>query len=622
MTDIYHLDFETRWSTEYSVTKMSVIEYVLDPRFYVHMLGIARNNEMPIVLANDEIEPYFKRQNLNNAVIQSFNNQFDGLILAQKYNIKPKLWLDSLSMARAFLPPVLQRNDLGSVASYMQLGHKGTNLIQSKGHDFLPHEIFYAIAEYCRQDVHLSRRIYQTLKPKLTKDLIRLMDWVTRMATEPCLQINTDILEKLISKETKDKQKLAAKLLMAYDIHKIQLTSSKQFAGLLVELGVDPPTKISPTTGLQTFAFAKTDTEYLALGEHPKKAVRVVYKARRIFKSIHKLSRAEAYYNVGKVAPAWPVGIRYAGAVQTKRTSGNKTGGGNPQNLTRGSELRDAIYAPDGFTLVVADSKNIELRVCRTLAGCHEEMLAMHNGLDLYKSMASDIYFVSYDEVTKIQRFLGKTAELSLQYQSGSKKFQLTCDLAGIDLEAANTTSYGIVNMWRKKWFKVVDLWNMGQSFIQAFPYSKPDVSECTEAQTVLVYIAKRAGLHYDYKLKATPAIYLPDGLTIDYAGLNRHSGTYNHKNVDTNIYGGKVMQNWSQALANCVMQWQVNELLKQKIRPAMFVHDEVAVCCPYDEADDIAKAVKQVMSTPPPWWPKLLVDVSIDTNDVYGEAK
>ena len=45
MNDLITLDFETRWSNEYTLRKMTTEEYVRDARFYSHMLGCKVNNE-------------------------------------------------------------------------------------------------------------------------------------------------------------------------------------------------------------------------------------------------------------------------------------------------------------------------------------------------------------------------------------------------------------------------------------------------------------------------------------------------------------------------------------------------------------------------------------------------
>ena len=80
----------------------------------------------------------------------------------------------------------------------------------------------------------------------------------------------------------------------------------------------------------------------------------------------------------------------------------------NLQNLKRGGELRRSILAPKGHVIVVADSAQIEARVLAWLAGQLDIVNAFAMKEDVYKLMASAIYGVPVDQVTKDQRFIGK----------------------------------------------------------------------------------------------------------------------------------------------------------------------------------------------------------------------
>jgi hypothetical protein len=54
------------------------------------------------------------------------------------------------------------------------------------------------------------------------------------------------------------------------------LRSSAKFAALLAEFGVKAPMKLSPTTGKETYAFAKTDEEFKTLQEHENEYVQLL----------------------------------------------------------------------------------------------------------------------------------------------------------------------------------------------------------------------------------------------------------------------------------------------------------------------------------------------------------
>lgn len=84
---------------------------------------------------------------------------------------------------------------------------------------------------------------------------------------------------------------------------------------------------------------------------------------------------------------------------------------GRPMDLFS-SALRGVIIPTPGFELFCGDFSSIEARVLLWLAGDSKGLKEYEEGVDTYKSMASVIYGVPYDEVTDDQRFLGKSVIL------------------------------------------------------------------------------------------------------------------------------------------------------------------------------------------------------------------
>ena len=144
--------------------------------------------------------------------------------------------------------------------------------------------------------------------------------------------------------------------------------SNPKFAELLIEQGVTPPTKISATTGKETYAFAKTDEGFKELLEHDNPYVQALASARIGNKSTIEETRTENFIQIANRGKL-PVPLKYAGAVVSHRWSG--VDGINLQNLPRTSELRRAICAPVGYKLVASDLSNIELRLAYWFAQSH-----------------------------------------------------------------------------------------------------------------------------------------------------------------------------------------------------------------------------------------------------------
>ena len=100
----------------------------------------------------------------------------------------------------------------------------------------------------------------------------------------------------------------------------------------------------------------------------------------------------------------------------------------NLQNLPRrganANMLKRGIIAPHGYSIIDADSAQIEARVLAWLAEQDDLTEAFAKGEDVYKKMASRIYDVPEEDITKEQRFVGKTTILGAGYGIGALKFQ------------------------------------------------------------------------------------------------------------------------------------------------------------------------------------------------------
>ena len=85
--------------------------------------------------------------------------------------------------------------------------------------------------------------------------------------------------------------------------------------------------------------------------------------------------------------------------------------------------LRGGLCAPPGRRLYVADYAAIEARVLVWLANDEAALNVFRAGKDIYKDMATAIYGCLYEEVDSEQRRMGKQAILGLGYQMGAPKF-------------------------------------------------------------------------------------------------------------------------------------------------------------------------------------------------------
>lgn len=162
--------------------------------------------------------------------------------------------------------------------------------------------------------------------------------------------------------------------------------------------------------------------------------------------------------------------IQYGGAKRTLRFAGK---GFQPQNLARGyyhddeldkgisallkgrahrrfdvakltaSTVRSCIIPEVGHKFVVADYSNVEGRGLAWLAGEDDLIEVFVNGVDVYKKLASTVFNVAYEAVTKDQRQIAKAMVLGLGYAGGVGAFVTFAKNLGLDLNDMTNTLDG-----------------------------------------------------------------------------------------------------------------------------------------------------------------------------------
>ena len=405
--DILTIDFETFYDQKFSLSKMTTEEYIRDPRFETIGVSVKRNDEPAVWFSGTKAQTkqWLDKFLWHSSVAVAHNAMFDMAILNWQFDIRPKRIVDTLSMLRAIDGPDAG-NSLAKAAIRYGLGLKGTEVLDALGKrrvHFTPEELSrYGV--YCCNDGDLTYDLFKALVPSFPIVELNLVDLTIRMFTEPVLGLDGLAMTKHLHSVREKKARLLEKAL----VDKKQIMSNAKLAQLLTMLGVVPPTKISPKTGKEAFAFAKSDEGFKALLEHPNPIVQSLVSARLGVKSTLEETRTERFIAIANRGTL-PVPLRYYGA-HTGRWSGEDKI--NLQNLPRGSALKKAILAPKGTVYIDCDSSQIEARTLAWLAGQNDLVEAFDKGEDVYKIMASSIYGVPLEEVTKDQRFVGKTTIL------------------------------------------------------------------------------------------------------------------------------------------------------------------------------------------------------------------
>ncbi len=401
------IDFETFYDKTYSLSKMTTEEYVNGDEFEVIGVGIKVDDKPTIFYTGtkEELKAYLDLYDIPNQILLCHNTFFDATILSEYFGITAKKYLDTLSMARA-IHGISVGGSLAKLVEHYELGAKGTEVVNALGKhlkDFTEEELA-RYGEYCVNDVEVTHKLFHALMPHFNTQELSLIDITIKMATNPTLTIDLPMLESYLHEVRTKKEDLLSRVIA----DKKELMSNPKFAALLEQYGVEPPMKVSPTTGKLTYAFAKTDDGLKDLLEHENPDVQALVATRLGVKSTIEETRTERFIGIAKRTNYLPIPLNYYGAA-TGRWS---AGGGqkvNFQNLPRESTLKKAIVAPDGMVVVGADLSNIELRVGLWVCNEMEALKSLGDGRDLYKEFASLAFNVDYDEVTKAQRFIGKT---------------------------------------------------------------------------------------------------------------------------------------------------------------------------------------------------------------------
>ena len=608
--NIITVDFETYYDKTFSLSKLTTEQYVRSPEFEVIGLGVKVNGGETDWISGsfDAIKEYLHANyDWENAAVLAHNTLFDGAILSWLFDIHPRLWLDTLCMARA-LHGVEVGGSLKFLAERYAIGEKGDEVIHALGkrrEDFDGAEL-ERYGDYCIQDVELTYNLFNIfMRKSFPKKELKVIDMTLRMFIDPVLELDVDKLEGHL--DTLQEQK--DRLLEECGIGKDELMSNPKFAKALEALGVVPPTKISPRTGKEAFAFAKSDEAFKALQEHEDPRVQALVAARIGLKSTLEETRTERFIDIG-LRGTLPVPIKYY-AAHTGRWGGlDKI---NLQNLpSRGENakvLKSCICAPEGYTLIQADSAQIEARVLAWLAGQNDLVEAFTKGEDVYKIMASAIYNKPVGEISGSERFVGKTTILGAGYGMGAIRFRE--QLKGMGVEIEQEEAARIIRVYREKNGHITNLWRQAQSMLSNMyqDYSSD--------------LGREGVLDVRGHLKA---IQIPSGLKMYYNGISAEEGekglqfSYKTRRGWVKIYGGKVVENVCQAIARCVMSDQMLQISK-KYRVLLTVHDSVVCCVRDEEVDEAAHYIDSCMRYVPDWADGLPVRGDVEIGKNYGDC-
>jgi DNA polymerase len=662
---ILAVDFETSWGREVKLgfSCQTNEEYLRDPRFKAWGLSWkdVNLNEPEIWQEGQKVRTgsvWVRRNGVQDwansidwtrTALVCQNTQFDGSILSWHYGVQPCFMFDTLSMGRA-LHGVEVGNSLKVLAERYGLPPKGDGLSPSENIlDELPFDVEQKLADYCKHDTWLCEQIFLRMLPGYPSKELRLIDLTLRMYTRPLLVLDGAMLEPAIEEERQAREELLTRL----GVEETALASNDKFAAVLEGMGVEPPTKVSKTTGEKTFAFAKNDALFQAMMNSDNEAVALLCEARLMVKSTLQRTRAQRFLDISRRGPL-PFPVNYYGAA-TGRYTASKGSQINLQNLKRGSFLRKAITAPEGHVLVVGDLSQIEPRVLAWLSDYGTLLDIFKGGGDPYATFGSGMFNIP--GMTKdshpVERQSAKSALLGCGYQLGWASFaaQLLTGFLGAPPKRytkAEARQLGVTS-------RDVDIFIGTEHLVktmEAIPHS------CT-AQELLIHCLAAQAIITRYRATAQPVvrlwelfqnlisyslfkgneyrhkcltfrkeeIVLPNGMSLRYPDLKpegdgrRIQWTYADGKKRSKLYAGKITNNVVQGTARIVMTDGMLRIDK-RYPVAGTVHDEAIAIAPESEAEEAKKWVLAQMVIEPTYLPGIPLSASGGMHKRYGLAK
>lgn len=610
------LDFETLYGTvdetqrepNYTLSSMSTEAYVRDLRFRPHLCGFRWQDGESYWVPAIELPEHFASIDWSDVGIIAHHAQFDGLILSHHYGVKPAFWFDTLSYAR-----LLHGNHLSvaldALARLYDMRGKTINYVSFKGKTWeqLSAREQTDLGEGCLHDCEITWQIFHKLAPQMPQEELRLVDTTVRWFTEPALRADVDLLGKVW--ETANKSKIDR--MAALGITPEELQSSDRFADLLRNQGVEPEMKTSPK-GNQIFAFAKTDQFMRDLLEDDNDTVRALAEARLGAKSSLLQTRAEtlgfmATRRSGRSDGFLPVYLRYAGASTLRFSGGDQA---NWQNFKRGSDIRRAILAPEGYLLAPIDLAQVECRMLNWLAGQEDVVEKFRNDQDPYVGIASEFYGRPITKADPDERGTGKQAELSCGYGCGAKKFKATARLGiyGPPVHLTDEESVRFVGLYRDTHEAVIAYWQ--------------------EAGNMLKHLAGGSTIQWGPLWIKDHRIYVPNGAMMNYETLHWHvpsteeideavkTGDDRRKRPGWRrrtrngwdfLWGAKLAQHVCEALSRLAMTQALLRMQDLGYRSATTTHDEALMLIPKDGREEyhLERCIAEMTRTPE-WAPGL----------------
>jgi len=649
------IDFETR--SRVDLRSKGVYNYAQDGSTDVLCMSYAFDDADVVTWTPDQPFPEAVRRHTGQ--IRAHNATFERLIFSYVLQIPFKLeqYYCTATQARANCAPG-SLEDVGRFASSsMKKDHRGAQLIRllciPRADGTFRHDsaLMAEMVRYCEQDVRAMRAVSKGLRDLSEIELadyhvnerindrgvlvdVALCDAAVRYADAELLEIQAlvvELTEGQVQSVRSPKMKdwvlervgdEAKKLMVVHKDGVERYSIDKSIRANLLALAEENNEEIPPVVAdviqcaddLWASSVAKfSRLSYLADDEDRR--VRGAF----VFAGGSATGRASSYgaqvHNFTRKCAADPVAVRQA---MVRGHQIVPTYGKRVTDVLKGM-LRPALIAGAGNTLVVADWSAIEGRVHPWLSNCksgEKKLDVFRSGLDPYKVNACATFSTKYEEVTNEQRQIGKVQELALGFLGGAGAFDVFGRVYGVRM-SENQIKRAVMGWRRANAWAVLHGQDLEDAYTQALRIPNQEFSAGR-----VTYMFD--GLHLWYALPSGRVLCYPyakleqDGLSYAKAAFKPAADATEWPRA--RLWRGLACENVTQATANDILRYALQELDRRELAVVLHVHDEIVVECAERDAESVVAAMQEVMCTAPDWAEGLPLAIEIKTMRVYGK--
>jgi len=402
------VDFETFFDQKnrYSLTNLSDIQYISDPRFQILSVAISSGGPIRVMPGDDKDWPAeLTRLASEGRTFCAHNARFDFRIATLRYGIKPVRIVDTMLMARYLGFPncklgVLSQSLLGETKQ--DLATDGKRLHE------LSRDEWKALAKYNAHDVHLTAKLYQKFVPLLPPIELGLIDQTIRLCLEG-IRVDFNLINQLRSDH---RQEIERTRTLDAELFEKRNQPIKVRQVICSRFGTDP---------------GSVDKKKLDTRVIPQGAKALLEKLWSI-KEVEREAASLASLTDRMIVPGKDVAfldLNYSKAVTHRWSSGSDGSRSfNIQNMGRDSQIRGVLCPRAGHRFLIVDLSQIEVRVAAWIAGEKELLEAFGVGKCVYCDFGRHIFGHVLDATKEgNERSIAKQAVLGLQYGMGATKF-------------------------------------------------------------------------------------------------------------------------------------------------------------------------------------------------------